>query len=67
MQLYAYFCENNLLCKQQYRFHSKHSTELATIKLVDYLLKQMDDNQIPGAIDFHFYQKLLTLLILTFC
>ena len=28
----------------------KHSTELATIKLVDYLLKQMDDNQIPCAI-----------------
>ena len=36
MQLYAYFCENNLLCEQQYGFRSKHSTELATIKLVDY-------------------------------
>ena len=50
MQLYAYFCENNLLCEQQYGFRSKHSTELAAIKLVDYLLKQMDANQIPGAI-----------------
>ena len=50
MQLCAYFCENNLLCEQQYGFRSKHSTELATIKLVDYLLKQMDATQIPGAI-----------------
>ena len=50
MQLYAYLCENNLLCEHPYGFRSKHSTELATIKLVDYLLKQMDDNQILGAI-----------------
>ena len=45
MQLYAYLCENNLLCKHPYGFRSKHFTELATIKLLDYLLKQMDDNQ----------------------
>ena len=50
MQLYAYLCENNLLCKHPYGFRSKHFTELATIKLLDYLLKQMDDNQILGAI-----------------
>ena len=50
IQLYDYFCKNNLLCEQQYWFRSKHSTELATIKLVDYLLKNMDDNHIPGAI-----------------
>ena len=50
IQLYDYFCKNNLLCEQQYRFRSKHSTELATIKLIDYLLKNMDDNHIPGAI-----------------
>ena len=66
MKLYAYFCENNLLCEQQYGFRSKHSTELATIKLVDYLLKQMDANQMPGAIYLD-HRKLLTLLILTFC
>ena len=48
--MFAYFCENNILCEQQYGFRSKHSTKLSTNKLVDYLLKQMDDNQIPGAI-----------------
>ena len=50
IQLYDYFCKNNLLCEQQYGFCSKHSTGLATIKLVDYLLKNMDDKHIPGAI-----------------
>ena len=63
IQLYDYFCKNNLLCEQQYGFRSKHSTELATIKLVDYLLKNMDDKHKPGAI----YLNLLTLLILTSC
>ena len=50
VQLYDYFCKNNLLCEQQYGFRSKHSTELATIKLVDFLVKSMDENKIPGAI-----------------
>ena len=61
MQLYAYFCENNLLCEQQYGFRSKHSTELALIKLVDYLLKQMDANQISGAIYLHLSKAFDTL------
>ena len=50
IQLYDYFCKNNLLCEQQYSFRSKHSTELATNKLVDYLVKNMDENFIPCAI-----------------
>ena len=61
MQLYAYFCENNLFCEQQYGFCTKHSTELATIKLIDYLLKQMDDNQIPGAISLDISKAFDTL------
>ena len=61
MQLYAYFCENNLSCEQQYGFCTKHSTELATIKLIDYLLKQMDDNQIPGAISLDISKAFDTL------
>ena len=50
IQLYDYFCKNNLLYEQQCGFRSKHSTELATIKLVDYLIKNMDENFIPCAI-----------------
>ena len=50
IQLYDYFCKKKLLCEQQYSFHSKHSTELATIKLVDYIVKNMDENFMPCAI-----------------
>ena len=50
VQLRDYFCKNNLLCEQQYGFRSKHSTELATIKMMDFLVKNMDENKIPGAI-----------------
>ena len=45
-----YFCKNNLLYKQQSGFRSKHYTELATIKLVDFLVKSMDENLIPCTI-----------------
>ena len=41
-QLYTYFSENNLLSEQQYGFRAQHSTELASVKLVDNILKQMD-------------------------
>ena len=43
VQIYEYFNLNSLLCEQQYGFRSKHSTELATIKLVDNIIKGMDD------------------------
>ena len=42
-QLYNYFNVNNLLTEQQYGFRSKHSTELASIKLVDYIIMEMHD------------------------
>ena len=42
-QLYNYFNVNNVLTEQQYGFRSKHSIELASIKLVDYIIKEMDD------------------------
>ena len=41
-QLYTYFSENNLLSEQQYGFRAQHSTELASIKLVDNIITQMD-------------------------
>ena len=39
-QLYAYFIENNLLTEQQYGFRAQHSTELASVKLVDNIIKK---------------------------
>ena len=44
-QLYQYFNEIKLLCEQQYGFRSQHSTELADVKLVDYVIKEMDSNK----------------------
>ena len=52
-QLYSYFNANHLLSEQQYGFRSQHSTELACVKLVDYIFKEMDnirDIKIPAAI-----------------
>ena len=52
-QLYSYFNINNLLSEQQYSFRSQHSTELACVKLADYIIKEMDnikEIKIPTAI-----------------
>ena len=45
-QLYDYFNNNNLLAEQQYGFRAHHSTELAAVKLVDYINIQMDNGKI---------------------
>ena len=44
-QLYQYFNEIKLLFEQQYGFRLQHSTELAAVKLVDYVIKEMDSNK----------------------
>ena len=41
-QLYNYFLDNSLLTEHQFGFRAKHSIELATIRLVDYINKEMD-------------------------
>ena len=41
-QLYNYLVDNNLLTEHQFGFCAKHSTELATIRLVYYINKDMD-------------------------
>ena len=42
-QLYSYLNANSLLSEQQYGFRSQHSTELACVKLVDYITTEMDN------------------------
>ena len=39
-----------MLSEQQYGFHEKHSTELAAVKLVDYINHEMDISNTPEAI-----------------
>ena len=41
-QLYTYFSENNFFIEQQYGFRAQSSTELASVKLVDNIITQMD-------------------------
>ena len=43
-QIYAYFVTNNLFYNSQYGFRTQHSTEDATIELVDHLHKAFEDN-----------------------
>ena len=38
-----YFTANNLLCIQQFGFRPGHSTELATLKLANHLIAEMDN------------------------
>ena len=46
-QLYNYFQVNNLFYKSQYGFRSGHSTELASLELIDRIINEMDNNQMP--------------------
>ena len=52
-ELYSYFNISHLLSEQQYGFRSQHSTELACVKLADYIIREMDiikEIKIPTAI-----------------
>ena len=60
-QLYNCLSNNELLCEQQYEFRSNHSTELAGIKLVDYLTHNIDTNKIPTSIYLDLSQTFDTL------
>ena len=46
-QLYYYFNNNNLIAEQEYGFRAHQSTELAAVKLVNYINIQMDNGKIP--------------------
>jgi hypothetical protein len=46
-QLHEYFTTNNLYLNSQYGFRSMHSTELATLELIDRNICNMDKNDTP--------------------
>ena len=46
-QLFTYLDDNNLIHRQQYGFRKHHSTEYATLHIVDYLYYKLDLKKIP--------------------
>ena len=49
-QLLNYMEDNKLFYEDQFRFRPGHSTELASLRFVDTLVKQMDKFHIPTSI-----------------
>ena len=49
-QLYEYLNSNDLLYQSQYGFRKDHSTELASIELIDLICKEMDKGDTPISI-----------------
>ena len=49
-QLSLYLSENKLLFKSQHGFRQNHSTETATLELVDKVMKHLDNNETPISI-----------------
>ena len=49
-QIYQYFQENSLLSNNQYGFRKGHSTELASLALVESIIKDLDNNLLPISI-----------------
>ena len=46
IQLYEYFNKNNLLHKSQYGFRTLHSTELASLEIIDIIGKDLDNGKL---------------------
>ena len=46
-QIYNHFTELKLFFDSQYGFRTEHSTELATLELIDRIVVKMDQNKIP--------------------
>lgn len=46
-QIYNYFTEHNLFYNSQYGFRKHHSTEFATLEMIDKIINDMDNNKIP--------------------
>ena len=50
LQLTKYFQDNGLLNDGQYGFWENHSTEMATVELLDRIISALDDKQLPISI-----------------
>ena len=59
-------CLNALFCQEQFGFRTGHSTELASLQLTDYLIKQMDQGSTPLNIYILISQRPLTPLIILY-
>ena len=46
-KLSNYFNDSNLLAEQQYGFRRRHSTELAAVKLIDFISHEMESGHTP--------------------
>ena len=56
-----YLDHNNLLSEQQYGFCANHSTELAAIKMIDYIVHEIDRKLTPVNIYIDFSKVFDTL------
>ena len=50
LQLTKYFQDNGLFYDGQYGFRENHSTEMATVELIDRIISALDDKQLPISI-----------------
>ena len=46
-QIICCLTENSLLSSEQFEFRPSHSTELTALRMVDHIIKQMDDGKLP--------------------
>ena len=53
----SYLTENSLLSSEQFGFRPGHSTELAALRMVDHIIKQIDDGKLPLCIHILIFQK----------
>ena len=58
----GYFTSKNLYCLQQFGFRPGHSTELAALKLMNHVITEMDNFNIPTNIYIDLSKAFYTLI-----